>query len=253
LSAPVARLFKIYKDCENIDVVSGLNSFHFNNYRDAAFTHFFRDGESLTDHLGISVWETILLESFCKTLKPSTIYIVGNGLGWSALALSLINPDAAVVVIDPDSGVDLVNRIAFRNNLRCVAVRGYSPGDNKAVIDGYLGGHSDLVLIDGLHTNQAVVADFSSLHKICGSKATYFFHDVINFDLMDAFKEITAIATAHDMTASLLPTAPSGMAIVYPNDAAAEVKLLVGMFGLNPAGVALIAGRAGSTMVQPLA
>jgi hypothetical protein len=252
VSIHLAKLQRIYKESEGIDVVSGMNPFHFNNYRDAAFTHFSKDGQSLTDHLGISLWEAMLLESFCKTIKPSGIYIVGNGLGWSALALALANPDAAVVVIDPDSGVDLVNRIAFRNALRCVAVRGYSPADNEAIIGQYFNKVPDLILIDGLHTNEAIVSDFRSLFSICGPEAVYFFHDVINFDLFAGLKDIASFVRTHHMSTAFLASSPSGMAVVYPNNTPADVQSLISLFGLNPAGVAMVAARTGSTMIQAL-
>jgi hypothetical protein len=249
LSIHLARLQKIYKDSENIDVVSGMNPFHFNNYRDAAFTHFIKDGENLTGHLGISLWETMLLESFCKELQPPGVYIVGNGLGWSALALSLINPDAAIVVIDPEIGVDLVNRLAFKNGLRCIAVRGYSPADNKAIIEGHFDQPPGLVLIDGNHTNDAILADFTSLLEICGENSFYFFHDIVNFNLFSGFDAITAVASKRNMSAAILASSPSGMAVVYPRNCSPNLRSLVGLFELNRAAVTLISGHSGGTLI----
>ena len=167
----LARLKKAYRDHAGIDVVSGLNPYHFGNYRDAPFTHYLRSGENLTENLGISLWEVLVLERFCRARAPRSIFIVGNGLGWSAIALAMMNPDAFVVVIDPNQGIELTNRIAFRERLGCIAVPGFSPNDNARIIQEYCPCPPDFVLIDGLHSSEQIVLDFNATFAISGRGA----------------------------------------------------------------------------------
>jgi len=239
------RLLRLYRDHEGIEICSGLNPYHFNNAKDASFTFYLRNGESLTPHLGISLWETLVLERFCQALQPSSIYVVGNGLGWSALALALINPQASVVAIDPESGIEMTNRIAFREGLRCMVAPGFSPADNERVIRQYCARTPDLLLIDGVHDNAAVVADFTSLCGLCGNRATYFFHDVVNFDLHDGLAAISRMVRPHGMSAALLGVTPSGMATVYPSQAPAAFTDLLGVFGGSVPGIAYVARAVG--------
>lgn len=245
MSSIVAELRRIYRKHEGIEIVTGLNPFHFGNYRDASFTHYLRDGQSITHHLGISLWEIMILEQFSAQLRPRSIFIVGNGYGWSALALALMNRDADVVVIEPECGIEATNRIAFAERLRCAVVPGFSPADNERVIRQYCATPPDLIFIDGLHSSQQILLDFASLLSLCGAGATYFFHDIINFGLQDGMERIDAIGAAHGMRSDLLACAPSGMAVVYPEAAPQGFRDLVETFGGTESGMALVAAQAG--------
>lgn len=223
MSDPISRLIEIYRNYADIEVVSGLNSYHFQNWRDAPFTHYFKENVWQTGHLGISIWELMLLEKISKIYKPSRIYIVGNGLGWSTLGLALLNPDARVVAIDPDQGIELVNRIASAEGLNCVVRAGLSPDDNSKVIAEEFDAPPDLFLVDGMHTNDHVARDWASLYNLGGAKALYMFHDVINFDLFQSMRAIRHEGSAADMTFVNLIASPSGMAALVPSG---EMELL---------------------------
>ena len=134
----LARLKAAYREHAGIAVVSGLSPYHFGNYRDAPFMHYLRGGES-------------------------------------AVALAMMNQEASVVVIDPQTGIELTNWIAFRERLSCIAVPGSSPGDNARIIQDYCPCAPDFVLIDGLHSNEQIVLDFNATFAVSGREVTYFF------------------------------------------------------------------------------
>ena len=103
-----------------IRISTGLNPCHFGNLPSAAFTWFIKDGESLTNGLGIAMQEVYFLECLFARLKPKSIFIIGNSAGWSSLALALLNPQARCVAIDAGfdrnalDGLDFTNRVAER-------------------------------------------------------------------------------------------------------------------------------------------
>jgi Methyltransferase domain len=247
-SSVLPRLFELYRKHAQIKIVSGLNPYHFGNYRDAPFTRFVKNGSDLTSHLGVSMWEVLMLQDFCAALEPSSIFIVGNGLGWSALALSLINPTARVLAIDPENGIELTNRIAQAEGLDCRAVRGWSPDDTRRVIDEYGGkGPPDLVLIDGLHDTLAVIRDFCAAFEISGERACYLFHDVVNFGLEPAMASISSIAGRCGMRTAVLAATPSGMAAVYPLQASEAFLSVLNVYQGSHDCLKLIAKEANSS------
>jgi hypothetical protein len=165
----------------------------------------------------------MLLEKISTLYKPSRIYIVGNGLGWSTLGLAILNPTARVVAIDPDQDIELVNRIAAAEGLNCAVRAGSSPDDNSKIIMEEFDGSPDLFLIDGMHTNEHVAKDWASLYNLGGAEALYMFHDVFSFDLFQAMRAIRHQGSGAVMTFVNLLASPSGMAALVT---AGEKELL---------------------------
>lgn len=242
---PLVRLQRLYREHAGIETVSGLNPLHFNAYRDASFTHYVRDGGSLTPDLGLSLVELMVIERFCRVLRPRCIYIVGNGLGWSALGLALMNPAARVLVVEPHAGIELTNAIARAEGIDCTVAQGFSPADNARILRDHATITPDLVLIDGQHTNVQIEADFASVSALCGRSATYLFHDVVNFRLYDGLAKVAEAARPNGMVTELLVATPSGMAIVYPGDAPAALSGLVRLFNPSVDAMGPVAQAAG--------
>ena len=71
------RLTGLYER-RGILISTGLNPCHFGNLPSAAFTWFIKDGESLTNGLGIAMQEVYFLECLFARLKPKSIFIIGN-------------------------------------------------------------------------------------------------------------------------------------------------------------------------------
>lgn len=130
----ISRLVALYQS-RGIDIVTGLNPSHFDNYPAAAFTWFIRDGESLTNGLGIALQEIYFLECLFARFRPARLFVIGNAIGWSTLALALLNPDARVLAIDAGTdrnareGIEFTNAVARdeglsgRGRLRQIARR----------------------------------------------------------------------------------------------------------------------------------
>ncbi len=88
----LSRLTSLYES-RGISIAAGLNPSHFSNLPSAPFTWFVKDGRSLTNGLGIGLQEIYFLECLFDGFHPRRIFVVGNSLGWSTLALALLNPD----------------------------------------------------------------------------------------------------------------------------------------------------------------
>src|SRR5579871_4753238 len=93
------RLVGLYEG-RGIQISTGLNPSHFENYPLAPFTWFISDGKSLTNGLGISLQEIYFLECLFAGFQPKRVFVIGNSAGWSTLAIALANPSAAVLAID---------------------------------------------------------------------------------------------------------------------------------------------------------
>jgi hypothetical protein len=157
-------------------------------------------------------------------------------------------PDAFVVVIDPQIGVELTNRIAFRERLSCIAVQGSSPTDCARIIQEHCPCQPDFVLIDGLHSNQQIMLDFNATFAISGREATYFFHDIVNFNLFEGLSQISETGRCGAMTTHLLLCTPSGMAVVVRNDAPQAVRDAIELFSVS-AGEIIAIGNASEAAI----
>jgi predicted O-methyltransferase YrrM len=241
----LGKLVKMYR-AEGIDICTGL-SCDFENLPFAPFTRFIKNGQNITDGLGIAMQEIYLLEHIFSSYHPRHIIIIGNSQGWSTLAISLILPESRVVAIDCGSsenslqGLDLTNRIATLAGLgKLRAVKGVSPQDVGAIVDSELGGRVDFAFIDGDHTNDQIVLDFQAVSPTAAKDAVYLFHDVHCFNLYDGIARIEALA---GRTAQILTSTPSGMALLYDSTQHPELKEAVTAFAPTLEARAVVKGE----------
>jgi predicted O-methyltransferase YrrM len=213
----IARLAALYER-RGIRIATGLNPSHFGDFPQAPFTWFFKDGESLTNGLGIALQEIYFLECLFARFRPKSVFVIGNSLGWSTLALALANPDARVLAIDAgldrhaQAGIGFTNRIAEEEGLPISVVAGVSPGDVAQILRDQAMPPIDFAFIDGNHTVEQVVLDFGAVSKAAAPGCVYLFHDVENFALTPG---VERIAAESGMSWRLLLGTTSGMAIVY--------------------------------------
>lgn len=211
------RLTGLYES-RGIRISTGLNPCHFGNLSQANFTWFIKDGQSLTNGLGIAMQEVYFLECLFATLRPKNLFIIGNSAGWSSFALALLNPSARVVAIDAGfdenalEGLDFTNRVAREEGLDLRAVQAVSPDGVAAVAASQMTGAIDFALIDGYHTKEQVVRDFAALRPHADPACVYVFHDVHEFKLQPGIEEIARLS---GLSWQLLLGTPSGMAVVY--------------------------------------
>lgn len=213
----IGRLAALYER-RGIRIATGLNPSHFDNFPQAPFTWFFKDGESLTNGLGIALPEIYFLECLFARFHPQTVFAIGNSLGWSTLALALANPGARVLAIDAGTdrnaaeGIRLTNRIAQEEGLAVSVVAGVSPGDVAQILRDENMSSIECAFIDGYHSVEQVGLDFAAVSRAAAPGCVYLFHDVENFALTPG---IQRIADETDMHWQLLLGTTSGMAIVY--------------------------------------
>lgn len=211
--AVLPRLVELYAK-RGYEVATGLFPPTFGNFGEAAFTWLLHKGRPTTGNLGIALQEVYFLECLLAEWQPRRIFVIGNSFGWSTLALALICPQARVVALDacmtPDTnaGLVLTNLIAAEERLNAIAVRGVSPQDVDQVVRTRLEGAIDLALIDGHHTNDAVLADFRAIRPFLAPAQLTLFHDVQAFRLHDG---VRAVVAESGLAAQLLLGTPSGM------------------------------------------
>ncbi len=157
----------------------------------------------------------MFLEHFRGFISPRRILVIGNAQGWSTIALALIFPEARVVAIDPDqAGVEFTNRLTAANGLSAKAVVARSPDDVTRVVNKHLEGPVDFSLIDAIHENKAIKVDLAAVRKVAADNAHYLFHDVINWNMIEGFRELLA---AHKLQGKIFTRTASGMALAYSN------------------------------------
>ena len=213
----IAELVELYRS-EGIAISTGLPPHRFGGYGGAPFTWFLKDGQSLTNGLGIAMQEVYLLEHLFAAFQPRRALVIGNAFGWSTLAIAALLKGSQVVAIDSGSdrnslaGLDLTNQLAARGKLAAKAVKGTSPDDVAAIVDAALGGSVEFAFIDGLHTSAQVVLDYTAVRAKAAADAVYLFHDVQEFDLGAGIAEIERLA---GRKATMLTATQSGMAILF--------------------------------------
>jgi hypothetical protein len=211
------RLTALYRD-RGIDIVTGLNPSHFDNFPLAPFTWFVKNGDSLTNGLGIGLQEIYFLECLFARFRPHRLFVIGNALGWSSLALGLLNPQGRVLAIDAGLdrsaawGIELTNSLARAHDLPVLAITGRSPDDVPAMLRAHRIAPVEFVLIDGYHSVEQVGLDFAAIRPDAAPDCLYLFHDVESFDLHAGIERITAQA---GLAWELLLGTTSGMAVVY--------------------------------------
>lgn len=211
------RLVSLYES-RGIGIATGLDPRHFDGFPHAPFTWFLDDGKSLTEGLGIALQEVYLLECLFARFRPRSVFVIGNSLGWSTLAIALANPDAQVLAIDAGfdrysrHGIDFTNRVAAEERLTVSTALGKSPDDVAARVAEARLPPIEFAFIDGYHSVDQVQLDFRAVKPLAAPGCVYLFHDVAAFDLSAG---IDRVAGENGLHWQMLLGTPSGMAIVY--------------------------------------
>lgn len=223
----VTTLVKLYKNA-GLHPVTGYNSHHFFNWRDAPFTVFL-DGSGFVGCPGLALQEVMFLEHLGTYLQPANCLVIGNAMGWSTLATGLTFPKAKTVGVDnaARTGIDFTNT-AFRSlGLTGGAVLGESPKDIGRIVAEQFDGPLDFVLIDALHENDAIQTDFHAVRQCASEDCVYLFHDVINWKLLPGFKALLADS---GLEGCVLTRTPSGMAMAYSGNLPAACRDYLSVF-----------------------
>ncbi|MEQ1907961.1 MAG: tetratricopeptide repeat protein [Vicinamibacterales bacterium] len=218
----LARLLKAYRR-HGFVARTGLNPLYFND-PDSPFTHFqYASGESVPVGGGLAPQEIHFIECLCEGgYRPRNVLIIGNAFGWSALALGLILPEARIVAIDAgiegsatDIGATLTRTIAAEEHVSVRVVTAWSPKDVASVVASACDGEPlDLVLVDGLHTNEQLARDFMGVLPHASSTCVFVFHDVLHWHMLDAFNGLQ-LPSSYERR--VLARCPSGMGVIFPS------------------------------------
>lgn len=143
---------------------------------------FWADGEKAA---GSSVGndEVRLLHDIAITIEMESAYAIGVAFGLSTFVLAQARPEAVVYAIDDYSERDLAGshaRPLVKRLIRdhCPNVRltvGRSPECTPVALR--VGSTVDLVLIDGMHTDEAAAADFEGVRPYMSERTVVLWHD----------------------------------------------------------------------------
>ncbi len=229
-------LLKAYRR-HGFQIRTGLNPLYFGD-PDAAFTRLFRDnGTPVNVGGGIALQEIHFLECLFETgLQPKNILIIGNAFGWSATALALLLPDATVVAMDAGLegeaarvGADLTQTIAAEERVDVRVVEAFTPHDVARVVAAQFGATArvDFTLIDGLHTNEQLLRDFSAVASRATPDCVFALHDVLSWHMLDAFHRLDA---GPGRERRILTRCPSGMGLVFPRTTEPSTREVIDAF-----------------------
>lgn len=211
MASVIPDAIRIFREA-GYETISGLSPTHFFNQRDVPFTTFVKN-KKMFGSPGLALQEVMFLENFRDYIAPKRVLIVGNAYGWSTVVLALIFPGAKTLAIDIDPhGVEFTNDLIKRHGLAAEAVVAESPKGVKTAVDRHLGGPVDFCLIDAMHDNASLVADFAAVHAVAAPDAPILLHDVINWHMVDGVRQIEK---QHRLNSKILTRTPSGMALVY--------------------------------------
>lgn len=225
----VPQLFRIYESA-GFRPMTGFSPYHFSNWMDAPFTFFLKE-KQIHGCGGLSVFEILVLERFNCYLDPQRIFVIGNAMGWSTLALALAFPKAKVVAIDPDTGgLEVTQRLADQNGLNVTALAGCSPQDVPDRVGKHLDGKIDLCLVDAIHTNEAILQDVPAVHGYLTPGAVIVMHDVINWQMTQGFNALRQLLK---LEGKILTRTPSGVGVLY-HKISAEFEQYLDCFSDDP-------------------
>lgn len=147
---------------------------------------------------GCSPSDALLFTCISRLISPNAIFIIGNAFGLSTFILADLFPTSHIDVIDAESegadnslGSDLTRRIAAAHFPNVHLTKGYSPQEiSKAARSAKY----QFAFVDGLHTDEQMVADFDGLRPILDTSAVVVFHDVALCKMSAAWRHVEAVA-----------------------------------------------------------
>lgn len=154
------------------------------------------DGKVLDVGGGMCV-EDISFWFFLKSIwSPSSMYIIGNAFGYSALNMAAIFENAVIDVIDAEIegaenelGSSITRKISERHFNQLNLFKGFSPADiphsRRNIEQTY-----DCCIVDGLHTPEQLKKDFIGIKKYLNESSLVYFHDAGTFGLYSAVEEL---------------------------------------------------------------
>ena len=212
LSKVWSELYRRYHEI-GMELLGGYSPFLVQNSRSAPFNYIHQNGVLKSTSGGIANDEASFLYSICELIKPKRILVIGNSYGFSTVFLSLANPKAKLVAFDKyrTKGLEVTSSLVKDLKDKHV-VKGSTPEDIPNLIDTYLDGQVDLVLVDAVHTNEMQSAEWPLYLPYLSESAVVCFHDVISCGLIPSFESLKS-ANKDKFVFRLVPKTSSGMGL----------------------------------------
>lgn len=240
----LVRLYDIFSKY-GLDVRGGVYPWHFDRlyptevtrlHRALPFMGITKKREKIVVGAGISPIEMMFCSALLESFAPKNIFIIGNSFGWSTFAFALACPQSKIVVIDAviegydnQAMFDMTQHIIEKEGFGNVTlVKAVSPQDVDAVVESHMTGTIDVALIDGDHTNEQQAKDFQALYPHLSTQSIVLFHDVLNWDLVESFRQLRA-QYSH-LASDILMRTPSGMGVFYSRDIPESSKKIIAAF-----------------------
>lgn len=145
-------------------------------------TRLFRDGRPVNVSLAISLSDILVFQWIAGFAPWQRALVIGNSFGFSTLIIAGLCPGCYVDAIDAEIegsenrlGSALTTAIAKEHFPGVRLTTGFSPQDlpKACRFDAY-----DFVFIDGLHTNEQLMADFDGVYGRREKNSIVYLHDV---------------------------------------------------------------------------
>jgi len=181
-------------------------------------TRLFQDGRLVKASWAISLSDILVFQWIAGSAPWQRALIIGNSFGFSTLVIAGLCPGCYVDVIDAEIegsenrlGSNLTTAIANEHFPGVRLTIGYSPQDlpKACRFDAY-----DFVFIDGLHTNEQLMADFSGVCERREKNSVVYLHDVGIAKMNMAWSKIKAQFLTGDDAAFDLNFTSFGSAMV---------------------------------------
>jgi predicted O-methyltransferase YrrM len=145
-------------------------------------TRLFHDGRLVNVSWAISLSDILVFQWIAELAPWQRALVVGNSFGFSTLVIAGLCPGCYVDAIDAEVegrenrlGSLLTMEIAGEDFPGVRLTKGFSPQDlpKACRFDAY-----DFLFIDGLHTNEHLIADFSGIRDRRNKNSVVYLHDV---------------------------------------------------------------------------
>jgi predicted O-methyltransferase YrrM len=149
---------------------------------DSLGTRLAKNGSLLSVSLGVSLSDILVFQWVAEAAPWKRVLVIGNAFGFSTCLLASLCPGCHVDAIDAEIegaenrwGSELTRRFALSSFPGVQLTTGFSPQDIPTAtrFDTY-----DFIFIDGMHTNEQLLADYRGIRSLRSEASVVYCHDV---------------------------------------------------------------------------
>jgi predicted O-methyltransferase YrrM len=224
--------------CEADAIKKVVESYNVRGYQvilgnpDCLPTRLFKDGRVINASFAVSMSDVQVFKWIADMSPWQHALIIGNSFGFSTFIIAGLCPGCYVDVIDAEVegsenclGSELTRKIAESDFPGVRLTIGFSPNDlhRACRFNNY-----DFIFIDGLHTNEQLVADFNGIRDLRGESSIVYCHDIGIAKMNSGWSRIkTEMLGRNDEAFDLHFTSFGSTIVVRGNPALKEVMRLI--------------------------